>query len=90
MNINKLSILISISLFALIFMIYTNISQKLTTQSYIFTTYMYIFFAFLFIIFINEEKLVPDLKHGIKFMAVAILTTILIISLSLIDPKTKN
>lgn len=87
MYISNLSILISISLFALIFMIYTNISKQLSIKSYIATTYMYILFAFLFIIFINEENLMPDLKHNIKFMTLAILSMMLLVSLSYIDPK---
>lgn len=87
MDINNLSIIIFITLFALIFMIYYNVSKELTTKSYIGTTYMYIFCAFLFIILINEENLVPNLKYGIKFMAIAILMIMLITSLSFIDPK---
>jgi FtsH-binding integral membrane protein len=87
MKINNLSIIISLALFTLIFMIYNNVSEELTTKSYIATTYMYIFFAFLFIILVNEENLIPDLKYGIKFMAVAILMIILVVSLSFIDPK---
>lgn len=89
MNISNLSLLISLSLFTLVFMIYQNISQDLTAKSYIAATYMYIFFAFLLIILINEEKLVPDLRHSVKFMALAFLMIILTVILHFIPKENQ-
>jgi FtsH-binding integral membrane protein len=83
MELSNLSIIIGISLFALIFMIYTNVSKDLTTKSYIATTYMYIFSAFLFIILLNERKILPELRHSLKMIALCFLTIILIIVLNI-------
>ncbi len=86
---SNLSIIISLSLFALLFIIYGNVSNQLTTETYIATTYMYIFFAFLFIILVNEQNLVPDLRHGIKFFALCILMLILTITLHSISQENQ-
>ncbi len=88
-NISNFSVVVTVSLFALIYIIYHNVSTQLTTKNYILTTYMYIFFAFLLIIFINEEQLVPELKHGIKYIALFILMLILITALGMTDSKNQ-
>lgn len=89
MELSNLSIIIGIALFAMIFMIYTNVSKNLTTQSYIATTYMYIFSAFLFIILLNERKLLPELSHSLKLIALCFLTIILIIVLNSISQNNQ-
>lgn len=89
MELSNISIIISVSLFALIYMIYNNVSQELTQKSYIITTYMYIFSAFLFIILLNEQKILPELRHQIKFIALCFLSFILIISLSLTSQENQ-
>jgi FtsH-binding integral membrane protein len=89
MEISNLSIIITLSLFTLVFMIYRNITSQLATETYIATTYMYIFFAFLFIILVNEQNLVPDLRHNIKFIAICILMFILTVTLHMISPQNQ-
>jgi FtsH-binding integral membrane protein len=89
MEISNLSIIIALSLFTLVFVIYNNVSNQLTTESYIATTYMYIFFAFLFIILVNEENLVPDLRHNIKLVAMCILMLILTVTLHAISQENQ-
>jgi FtsH-binding integral membrane protein len=86
-EISNISLIIGVSLFALVYMIYNNISEQLSVGSYISTTYMYIFFAFLFIILVNEQKLVPDLRYNIKFFALCILMIILTITLSVVSTE---
>jgi len=77
-NISNRSTLIAITLLLLLIVIYGNVSEQLTLKSYIVTNYMYIFYAFLLIIFLNEEKIVPEIRYGIKLMGLFILTLILI------------
>jgi FtsH-binding integral membrane protein len=85
MKLSNASIIIGVSLIALIYMIYSNVSKNLTTKSYIMTTYMYVFSAFLFIVLLNECKLLPEISHSLKIIALCFLSIILIISLNLIS-----
>lgn len=89
MEISNLSIIITLSLFSLVYLVYNNVSNQLTTKSYIATTYIYIFFAFLFIILVNEQNLVPDLRYGIKFIALSIMMLILISTLNTISQENQ-
>lgn len=89
MKLSNTSIIIGVSLLALIYMIYSNISKNLTTKSYILTTYMYVFSAFLFIILLNERNLLPELTHSLKIIALCFLSIILIIVLNSISQKNQ-
>ena len=88
MELSSLSIIIIITLFALSYMIYRNVSEPLTAPSYIRTTYMYIFFALLLIVLINEETLFP-IKNNIKLLALYFLPIVLIFVLQFIPQENQ-
>jgi FtsH-binding integral membrane protein len=88
MELSNLSIIILLALFALVHMIYKNVSSQLTTKSYIATTYMYIFFALLLIVLINDMDFIK-IDSGAKFTALAFLTIVLVFVLALLPQENQ-
>lgn len=86
MQIDKLNLIIFLSLFVLLFLTYKNVSHQLTTKSYILTTYMYIMFALLIITLINNSD-VFKLSSNMKMVALCFLSLILLIILRIIPKK---
>lgn len=88
MALSTLSIIILVSLAALVFMVYRNVTSQLTDKSYLSTTYIYVFMALLLIVLINDTNFI-QIDSGMKYTALGFLALILVVALQFISQENQ-